>query len=451
MRREPAYEKLSKPERNRLENLLPDLLAAAASCTDPDATLRGCLNLVERLQRWPGYLAVLVAHPGVLRRVVGLIGASPWLGQFLLSHPELVDELLAEHYLCRLPTREALSSELQDVLDACGDDDISQMLALRNFKHSHVLHILSLDLEGLLTLDQVSVALSELADVILNAVLTRVSRRLGLGDEPPIGIIGYGKLGSREMSYASDTDIVFIYDDETEVAESKLARLARTVNQWLTEPTTAGIVYATDFRLRPYGSSGLLVTSLPAFKAYQLERAWVWEHQALTRARWIAGSGRLGTAFEAIRRQVLLKHRDSDTLRAEVLAMRERISASHTSQGDEFNVKHSRGGIIDVEFAVQHLVLRHALEWPELVGHTDNASLLAAGARRGLLPERLANAATAAFRQYRFWMHRERLRGNETVTASSEEARVHRSAVLALWDHAFEARPTNAGGEPMAA
>ena len=437
MRRAPAYARLNNSERDRVDAIIPDLLAAAAACQDPDSTLRGCLNLVERLQQWPGYLSVLV-YPGMLQRLVGLVGASPWLAQFLYSHPELLDRLLGEQYLECLPSVDALRAALLEDLSACAGDEAAEMIALRKFKHNHVLHIVSLDLEGLINLDEVSKALSDLADLLLGCVVQRVSGRMGLGRNAPLGIIAYGKLGSREMTYSSDTDIVFVYDERGDVSETVLARLARSVNHWLTEPTAAGVLYATDFRLRPHGESGLLVGSISAFSEYQRKHAWTWEHQALTRARWIAGDEALCAQFQSIRREMLLRERDGTQLSAEVVAMRERIEQSKLAENDQFNVKHSRGGIIDVEFAVQHLVLRHARLHPELVMSTDNESILTAAARIGLIPAHLAGEVALAFRLYRSWMHRERLRGNETILVSPRQAEPHRDAVLALWRHSFE-------------
>jgi [glutamine synthetase] adenylyltransferase / [glutamine synthetase]-adenylyl-L-tyrosine phosphorylase len=448
MRRDAAYTRLDALDRKRVDGIMPQLLAAAACCPDPDTTLRGCLDLLERLQRWPGYLTVLSLHPSVLARLVALVGASPWLAQFLCTHLELLDELLGERYLCRLPDRDGLRARLQDALRDCPDDEAAQMVALRNFKHSQVLHIVCLDLEGLLSLDEVSKALSDLADVLLETVLTRVSERMQLGRSPALGIIGYGKLGSREMTYASDTDIVFIYDDASSVPEATLTRLVRTVNHWLTAPTPAGVLYETDFRLRPYGASGLLVSSVSGFAEYQRKHAWIWEHQALSRARWIAGADGVREQFQSVRGEVLAREREAQHLRSEVLAMRERILQSHAWDGDNFNVKHSRGGIIDVEFAVQHLVLRHASEHPELMSHTDNESVLDAAVNIGLVPARLRDSVKEAFRRYRAWMHRERLRGNEVITISLEEAQPYRDAVLALWQHVFQG---SAQAEPAAA
>jgi glutamate-ammonia-ligase adenylyltransferase len=312
-------------------------------------------------------------------------------------------------------------------------DEESELIALRRWKRERVLHILALDLEGALELDEVSAALSALGDVLLELVLSRLSERLGLGAASPVGVIAYGKLGSREMSYASDTDIVFVYDAAAGAPDTELQRLARTANRWLTAHTAAGTLYQTDFRLRPYGDGGPLISPLSGFRSYQREQARVWEHQALVRARWITGARPLACAFEDLRQEIVRRRRDPARLRAEILARRERIWAASTPPAERFDVKHSRGGIIDIEFLVQHLVLRHAADHPALAAVHDTAGALARGMEAGLLPVELAGAVAAAYQRYRQWMHQERLRGNELVRVAPADAEPHRQAVLALW------------------
>jgi glutamate-ammonia-ligase adenylyltransferase len=436
----------------RLETVLPAVVTEAARAREPDATLQSALDLLGRMAQWPRYLRSLSEHPGAVRRLVGLIGASPWLGQLLTARPALADELLPDRYAARPLDRAALRTSLQDTLRRCSDDEATQWIALRNFKHSCLLHILSLDLEGALGLDEVSGALSDLADVLLETILLRVGARLGSGvaaATTPLGIIAYGKLGSREMSYASDTDIVFLHEDGAET--TSVARLATTVNQWITAPTAAGTLYETDFRLRPYGASGPLVTSLSAFRDYQLNAAWTWEHQALTRARFIAGAPTLAAAFARLRRDVLVGSRDPGKLRSDVLAMRARIAAGHQRNagthrdGATFDVKHSRGGIIDVEFIVQHLILQRAHAHPGLAEVSNNVGVLASASALGLIPDDLARATADAYCAYRLWMHRERLRGNEIVRVAVQEAQLHQSTVSELWAHVF-AETVETGG-----
>jgi glutamate-ammonia-ligase adenylyltransferase len=413
----PAYAELRGEEQLLVEQLLPAVLLAAARCPEPEA-----------------------AWPGGLDRLLRLVGASPWLAQSLLGHPEPLDELLPGRCRRQLPSPAQMRAELETSLAAAGEDHAALLLALRRYKHRRLVHILALDLDGVIDLDQVSGALSDVADLLLDTVLRLASARLGLGALPPMALIGYGKLGTREMSYASDTDVVFVYDPGRGLPETDLSRLARTVNQWITAPTEAGALYQTDFRLRPYGESGLLISSIAGFSDYQANHARVWEHQALTRARWVAGDPALAPFIAELRARLLRQRRDPDELQAAVTGMRQRIFAAH-GRGAEFDVKHSRGGIIDVEFLVQHTVLRHGAEHRALVETADNVGVLAAAARLGLLPSDLAAQAATAYRQYRLWMHAERLRGTETVRVEPSLAQAHRAAVLALWERVFEARP----------
>jgi glutamate-ammonia-ligase adenylyltransferase len=414
----PAYAQLRGDEQRTVEELLPVLLRSAARHPEPEATVRGSLDLLLRL-----------------------VQASPWLAQSLLGHPDPLGELLAGRCRRQLPSPAEMRAELEATLAAAGDDHTALLLALRRYKQRRLVHILALDLDRVIDLDQVSGALSDVADLLLDTVLRRASAGLGLGAQPPMALIGYGKLGSREMSYASDTDVVFVYDPERGLPETDLSRLARTVNQWITAPTEAGALYQTDFRLRPYGESGLLISSINAFSDYQANDARIWEHQALTRARWVAGDPALAPVIAELRARLLRQPRAPDQLQAAVTGMRQRIFAAH-GRGAEFDVKHSRGGIIDVEFLVQHTVLRHGADHRELVETSDNVGVLAVAARLGLLPSDLAARAATAYRQYRLWMHAERLRGTETVRVDPALAEPHRAAVLALWEGVFEAGPS---------
>lgn len=415
---------------------------AADAALDPEATARGAADLIEQVVRRPALLSEVVSRSETVRRAVTIIGASPRLGQLLIGRPDLIRELLPGRASAAPVVEQALwRAQLEEGLAGAPHEE-EALVALRAFKWSRVLQILAADLEQALSLDQVSHALSDLADLILTVVLSRLSEAHGLGPESPLGIICYGKLGSREMSYASDTDIVFLYDQTRGVSAEELTRLAIDVNRWLTAQTVLGPAYATDFRLRPHGEGGQLVSSLSAFRQYQMSSAWTWEHQALTRARWLAGDPALGRALRDLRTEVLRRPRDPDQLRTDVLAMRERLfrQAHGTGAGivDQFDVKHGRGGIIDVEFITQYLILRHAAAHPALCEVADNVGALAVGASLGILPEDLARATAAAYRQYRAWMHRERLRGNETVRVAASAAAPHAAATTELWRQVFQ-------------
>jgi glutamate-ammonia-ligase adenylyltransferase len=284
--------------------------------------------------------------------------------------------------------------------------------------------------------------LSLLADILLGRTLELCWSQLRgrHRDGPPkFAVVAYGKLGGKELGYASDLDIIFIYDDPDPAAPEVYARLAQRLNNWLTSRTSAGQLFDTDLRLRPSGASGLLVSSIESFTNYQENDAWVWEHQALTRARFCAGDGSVGQAFEALRERVLRRHRDARVLADEVLAMREKMHAAHPNHSGLFDVKHDRGGMIDIEFMVQYLVLAHAENHPELVANLGNIAILAIAARLGLVEGELAEGARVAYREFRKLQHGLRLNGAQYARVPPALSQVHAQAVCLLWDRVFPA------------
>src|SRR6185503_10174790 len=268
---------------------------------------------------------------------------------------------------------------------------------------AQVFRLLAQDLAGLLTVERLADHLSALADLMLESCLHEVWQDLRgrHRDAPSFAVIGYGKLGGKELGYASDLDIIFLYDDPHEQAPEIYARYAQRLNSWLTARTSAGMLFETDLELRPSGASGLLVSTVEAFGRYQEESAWVWEHQALTRARSCAGDKRVGDAFEAIRERVLRKPRDPAALAASITEMRDKMHAAHPNKSGLFDVKHDPGGMIDVEFAVQYLVLAHAHRFPDLTGNLGNIALLKMAAGHGLVAPELAERCRNAYRELR--------------------------------------------------
>jgi len=250
---------------------------------------------------------------------------------------------------------------------------------------------------------------------------------------PQFAIAAFGKLGGKELGYASDLDIIFLYDDAHEAAPEAYARLAQRINTWLTSATGAGVLYETDLRLRPDGAGGLLVSSAASFRDYQNRNAQLWEHQALTRARFAAGDRGIGDAFERFRIEVLRKPREPAALRREIAAMRQKMLDAHPNRSQQFDLKHDRGGIIDVEFAVQFLVLGHAHAQPELTGNIGNLALLKLAARLGLLDGARARAAHDAYRRFRQLQHALRLQGERYARVEPATVADSRQAVLDLW------------------
>ena len=267
-------------------------------------------------------------------------------------------------------------------------------------------------------LETLSDHLTDLADLMLDNVLRLAwsGLRRKHRDEPVFVIVGYGKLGGKELGYASDLDIIFLYDDPHPDAPEIYARLSQRINSWLTSYTSAGLLYETDLRLRPNGSSGLLVSSIEAFDQYQRNHAWVWEHQALTRARFVAGDTMWEEAFERTREEVLRQRRELSALKREVLEMREKMLEAHPNSSGLFDVKHDRGGIIDVEFIVQYLILGHAWEHHELTRNIGNIALLKLASNLGLISRETGERALRAYREFRHVQHRLRLSGDASLT-----------------------------------
>ncbi|MBU1264091.1 MAG: bifunctional [glutamate--ammonia ligase]-adenylyl-L-tyrosine phosphorylase/[glutamate--ammonia-ligase] adenylyltransferase [Gammaproteobacteria bacterium] len=418
-----------------LNALLPPALEVIGSQPDPAATLERFAALMQSIARRSTYLALLAEYPAALRQLVRLLAASPWAAQVLTQQPQLLDELIAPQSLMSVPDWAQLAAQLRDELDARPGDTEAQLDALRRFKQVQTLRLLAQDVAGRLTLEALSDHLSNLADTLLAETLARCWAGLKTRhrDTPRFAIVGYGKLGGRELGYASDLDLVFLYDDTDERAQEIYARLTQRINTWLGTLTPAGILYETDLRLRPDGAAGLLVSSVEAFRDYQLHHAWTWEHQALTRARFVCGDAAIGAAFEALRREVLCAPRDAGKLREEVLAMREKMHAGHVNASELFDLKHDSGGIVDVEFCVQYLVLRHCNAHPELADNVGNIALLLRTGAAGLVPAELAEAAADAYRELRRQQHAIKLSGADYARVPLPAVESVRDAVKMLW------------------
>jgi glutamate-ammonia-ligase adenylyltransferase len=417
-----------------------------------DETLLRFLDLLEAISRRSAYLALLCEYPVALERVLAVLGSSRWAARYLNAHPQLLDELLDDEALAAPLDISAFSQRLRQRLEQT-DGVEQQMDSLRHAHQAEVFQIVLRDLAGQLTVEVVSDRLSELADVILDATLQAAWNALPAklkcaditsGNLPKFAIIAYGKLGGKELGYISDLDLIFLYDDPDGNASERYAALTRRLIAWLTSATGAGVLFDIDLRLRPSGASGLLVTSLQAFREYQLHSgaadvaaantAWVWEHQALTRARFSAGDRELGAAFEAIRAEVMRQRRDAAALAQEIVAMRARMAEGHINRSVLFDLKHDRGGMIDIEFIVQYLILLHAHAHPCLIGNTGNINLLRELAGLNLLSEQEAQQVGDAYRTYRALQHRFRLDGEELARVEPAQVAQERSAVLKLWE-----------------
>jgi glutamate-ammonia-ligase adenylyltransferase len=369
-----------------------------------------------------------------------MMSASSWAAEFVARHPLLLDELLDDRVLYSPPDLQAFARGLRQQLDAAQGDTEERMNVLREAHQAQVFRLLAQDLAGLLTVEKLADYLSALADQVLEAALAEAWRdlpRRHREDAPRFAVVSYGKLGGKELGYASDLDIVFLFDDEDEQAPQVYARLAQRFVAWLTSRTSAGPLFDTDLALRPSGASGLMVSSVAAFERYQQQDAWVWEHQALTRARFTAGDPAIGAKFEALRERILTKPRQGAELRREILAMRQKLHAAHPNPSGLFDVKHDRGGMIDIEFAVQYLVLAFSGAHPGLARNLGNIALLGMAAGFGLLQPAVAEEAAGAYREYRRLQHALRLNGAQYARVPQERVSAQQRAVSRLWEALF--------------
>jgi glutamate-ammonia-ligase adenylyltransferase len=406
-----------------------------------EAVLR-MVDWIEPLLRRESYLALMLERPSVHERLLRLLGAAKWPARYLLQHPGVIDELAGGNLFDSRFDAAEFEGELQArlvALQRTGEDDEESLLnLLRRAHHAEQFRTLARDVEGVLTVEQVADDLSALADAVLRVTARWCWSRLKNRhrEEPAIAIIGYGKLGGKELGYGSDLDIVFVYDDVDERAQEIYAAYVRKMINWMTVKTAEGDVYEIDTALRPNGNSGLLVTRFEAYADYQQQRgsntAWTWEHQAMTRARFVMGLPSLAPRFDAVRHAVISAPRDAASLKSEIVAMRDRVRHGHPVSPDRFDVKHSPGGMVDAEFAVQYLVLLHTAAHPELADNVGNIALLMRLEAVGLLPVGMGDAAANAYREMRRAQHRARL--NEEPTDVDLDAMAQScNAVRALW------------------
>jgi glutamate-ammonia-ligase adenylyltransferase len=442
----PKLQTLPEASRHRLVALVNTALAqipvvvADAGLGSHAALLGRLLDFFEAIARRSAYLSLLTEYPHTLERVLRMINASGWAATFLTQHPILLDELLDDRGNAAedLPS---LASGLAAQLDAADGDTERQLDILREAHHAQMFRLLALDLAGELSVERLADHLSALADLIVCEVVRRAWRTIATRhrDVPQFAVIAYGKLGGKELGYVSDLDVIFLFDDEDDMAPSNYAKLAQRFITWMTTHTPAGILFDIDTALRPDGASGMLVSSVSAFEHYQHSSAWLWEHQALTRARFCSGDAAIGARFEAIREQVLRQDRSGREaeLRIEVTKMRQRMRDAHPPRDERFDLKHDEGGMIDIEFIVQYLVLRHACAYPQLTANVGNIALLKLCGGLGLVDAGLADGASDAYRAMRKLQHQVRLQGQENARVERGLVAKHADVVVRLWHDCF--------------
>ena len=457
LRRQTLRTKISPEGRRRLDRLVPQLLKAAAAAEQPDRTFERIVDILISIGRRATYLALLAENPPVLQHLIRLAGASHFIAALIARRPVLLDELLDPRTLYAPPHRSEMEADLRALVAKTPPDDLEFLIeSICIFRQVNTLRVAAADVTGVLPLMRVSDHLSDLAEVILDAVVglawthlvDRHGRPAGVREAASqmadFGVVAYGKLGGFELGYGSDLDLVFLHTAEKGYTQGGrqpidngqfFARLGQRVIHILTAHTRAGRIYETDMRLRPSGSSGPLVSHLEAYAKYLREEAWTWEHQALIRARVVCGHQTIRRRFAQVRREVLAQPRDRGQLRTEIAAMREKLRQQQGAEKAEvFDLKQGQGGIVDIEFLVQYLILARSHQFPALTEWTDNVRLLVSLIDSGLLKPETAYFLREAYLILRAASHRLSLQ-NLPAKVGRERFHKPRRRVERYWRH----------------
>lgn len=459
---------VSDLSRTRMQKLLPIIVESCPKWLNQSAVrvialpklLSRYLKLLEAIAGRSTYVALLSEYLTAAQRVGKVLSASRWSAEFLIQHPIILDELVdgrEKEYDDFTPVDwHAWAEKLRRELSVVEGDQERQMNILRDAHHAAIFQLLIADLDGRFSVERLADQLSALADAVLQEVIELAWASLADRhcERPRFAVIGYGKLGGKELGYDSDLDLVFIFDDDNQDAERVYTRLVRRMMSWLTIQTSSGKLFDVDLRLRPNGESGLIVTPFEMFCRYQDNAdgtgAWFWEHQALTRARFVAGDPELGRRFEEQRCKILLKPRDPEQTRSDVIEMRRKMHEGHVNRTSLFDIKHDAGGMVDVEFVVQWFVLTYASKYPELTNNFGNILLLETLGRLKLLSPELCSCAVRAYRRYRQLQHEVRLNVGEgtPVRLDPELLEKERDCVQTLWRSVFGDAPRSESQSP---
>jgi [glutamine synthetase] adenylyltransferase / [glutamine synthetase]-adenylyl-L-tyrosine phosphorylase len=427
---------LPAASRARFEQLVEATVHFAATTTAVDAACKRTLDLLLAVASRSSYLALMIERPQVLDRVIDLAAASDWALRYVAQHPLLLDELMDGRTLSSPIDYAQWRHELAAQFADAGTDAERAIDAIRHFQQGETFRLLLKDIAGLLPLETLSDHLSALADVVVDVTLQHLLSAANLPQSARLAVIAYGRWGGKELGYASDLDLIFLMPDDATADRDQLTRIAQRLQNWLTTLTAAGRAYDIDVRLRPDGISGLLLSSVAAFAEYQREKAWTWEHQALTRARFAAGDATLGAAFDPIRESIIATKRDWPKLRDEIIAMRAKVAEGHPNRkaAEVFDIKHDAGGLVDLEFAVQALVLRYAATQPTMRANHGNIALSIRAGELGLVGLEVGAAAAAAYRTLRSRQHALRLQGAERAVVPIGQLDAERAAIRAFYE-----------------
>ncbi len=445
---------LSTEARERLNKLMPLVLQYTGASEQPDLALKRIIDLIKTIKRRSNYISLLLENQSALKRLVHLSASSPWIITFLARHPLLLDELLDSRTLYKPPERSELEQDILQRMKNVPDDDLEKQIEeLIIFKNINILRVAAADVSGAFPLMKVSDYLSYIAEAIINVVLELSWESMSIKHGRPectidgracdkgFAIIAYGKLGGIELGYGSDLDLVFLHAGSKELTEGEkpidspqfYSRLGQRIVHILTTPSNVGKLYEIDMRLRPSGKSGPLVSNIIAFRDYQFKDAWTWEHQALVRSRAICGDGWIIKYFNNMRKEVLAQKRERWELMNEISSMRDRIRKEHdTPEEGIFNIKHGKGGIIDIEFLVQYLLLLNAKKYNEIVVWSDNVRQLETLSSTGILDEKSSNFLKKAYLTYRSEVHKLSLQEKPAIVYENRFADI-REKIIEIW------------------
>ena len=447
-RRGRLYQAFSGIDRDRIDRLLPLAIDEAGQRDNAERALTSFVSVIESIGRRSVYLSLLIENPRALSQLLTLCAASPWIARHIGANPVIMDELLNPPVDVRLQTHEDVRGELYHRLGQLDvDDEEGRMNAMREFNHAQVLRVAAADVSGVLHAADVCAALTRLAEVILNHLFAEALRvvEVKLGAQPgEAGVIAYGKFGTGELGYHSDLDIVVCFrhlDGGSGASRSQTeyyySRVGQRLIHLLTTRTLAGQLYELDMRLRPSGRSGTLVTSLDGFLDYQLNSAWTWEHQALVRARPVAGSEPFSAAFERVREEILCQPRDGESLRGEIIEMKQKMMGSNcASTAKWYDIKLDRGGIVDIEFLVQYLVLANAARCRALIVPRTTEQQITALQGNGIISPETAEVLRRSYLCYLRESLNDKLM-DQPVRVPQESLLEERRAVIDAWSRTF--------------
>ena len=452
-------QELSKIALFHTNQLMPHLLVLLSHQENNSEILLRILSLLKTLIENSIYLVLLFENPIVASQAVNLCSESPWITNQLARFPLLLDELLDPKALFSTPNKDSLQRLLNQQLNSIPEDNSTQQInAIRWFKNAHVLRVAAVEVTGMLPLMRVSDYLTDIATVIVETVthlvLTELVRNHGAPsleteyDHYGFSVVGYGKLGSIELNYDSDLDLVYLHAIHTQAAETDgdnpisnsqfYLRAAQRITKILGQASAEGMLYTVDLRLRPSGGAGLICHNVNAFAEYQKQQAWCWEHQALTRARPIAGSAQIGEAFTIIRSQILSEPRSYPELKQEIMTMRVKARQSKMKrQAEKFDVKQGVGGLVDIEFITQYIVLRWGADFPSLIEYTDNIRILERAGMESLLSIHDVGTLSHAYKAYRRFIHRSSLQNTQALV-HEKEFQLVRAGVQQIWQQCFD-------------